>query len=168
MIESAKKFIEKLELNNHPEGGYYRETYRSDLLLPAELLHKKIKGSRNCATCIYFLLTSENFSAFHKINQDEIWHFYAGQPVTIQMIYPSGEHNSITIGLDLEKEIFPQYVVPAHTWFAAEIQDKDAYALVGCTVVPGFDYRDFKLAGRSELLALFPQHEELITRFTRS
>ncbi len=84
------------------------------------------------------------------------------------MIHPSGEYESNTIGFDLEKEIFPQFVVPAQTWFAAEIEDKDAYALVGCTVVPGFDFRDFTLAKRSDLLDLFPQHEELITRFTRS
>ena len=167
MSDSAEQIIELLNLSPHPEGGYYRETYRSGLVLDENVLPDRFVGNRHCATCIYFLLTNRNFSAFHRINQDEIWHFYAGQPLTLHIIDLNGEYLHIKIGMDLQKGVLPQFVVPAGSWFAAEIEEKDGYALVGCTVAPGFDFRDFELGDRKELCDLFPQHNQQISRLTR-
>ncbi len=161
-------WVEKLELLPHPEGGFFKETYRSDTLIPQSALPKSFKGSRNCSTGIYFLLTGENFSAFHKIASDELWHFYAGDGLTVQIIHPDGKHNSIKLGSDIENgEVF-QACVPAESWFASQPTNKTGWALVGCTVSPGFDFEDFEMAKRDDLLAQFPEHRIIIKELTRS
>ena len=166
-MKQAKKIIEKLGLQPHPEGGFFKETYRSNGLIGSDNLHPSIKGDRNYSTCIYFLLTSERFSAFHRINQDEIWHFYSGSPLHLHMISENGQQSTKLIGQDIFKGESPQFVVPAGYWFAAEVNAEDSYSLVGCTVAPGFDFQDFELARRDQLISSFPMHRELITRFTR-
>lgn len=168
MNQSAEQIIDYLKLRPHPEGGYYRETYRSDLLLNKNALPNNFEGNRHCATCIYFLLTSDMFSSFHRIQQDEIWHFYAGQPIKLHMIDRLGEYQCVNIGLNLQKNILPQFVVTAGTWFAAEIEGNEGYALAGCTVAPGFDFKDFELGDRKKLCDLYPQHKEMIARLTRN
>jgi hypothetical protein len=125
-------------------------------------------GSRNYATSIYFLLTSGSFSAFHKIHQDEQWHFYKGSGIELHMISPGGVHSVKSIGNDMFNGQVPQYTVPGGHWFAAEVPEKDSYALVGCTVSPGFDFADFTLPSRAELIAEFPQHSTIITQLTHS
>lgn len=159
----AKHIIEKFNLEKHPEGGYFKETYRSELVSePAGF-----KGKRNFSTCIYFLITSEAFSAFHKVNQDEIWHFYLGSCIHLHVIHTNGKYELIKIGNKLEEDEQPQFVVPAHAWFAAEVEEKDAFAFVGCTVSPGFDFQDFELADRKNLQSQLPKHQEIIKRLTR-
>ena len=159
--------IERLDLKPHPEGGYFRETYRSSGIIKQESLDDSFEGTRNYSTCIYFLLTSETFSAFHRIKQDEIWHFYEGSPIVLHTISEQGEHQKFFIGTDFSKNQTPQLVVPAKSLFAAKVLEKDSYALVGCTVSPGFDFEDFELTNQKELIAKFPQHNGLIKQFTR-
>ncbi|MDR5589068.1 cupin domain-containing protein [Christiangramia sp. SM2212] len=167
-MNKVKQIINKLDLKPHPEGGYFRETYRSKGEIVAADLGPEYTSKRNHSTCIYFLLTSENFSAFHRINQDEIWHFYEGSPIELHTITEEGQHHHHLIGNNLARDESPQLVVPAGAWFAAKIKDPDSYALVGCTVSPGFSFEDFELPSRQELLNKFPHHKALIKKFTRS
>lgn len=162
----SERIIKKLDLQEHPEGGYFKETYRSNETISHTELGEKYKGGRNYATCIYFLLTSEKFSAFHKINQDEIWHYYKGAPLKLHIISRDGDYSFVMIGNDFENGEVPQYVVKGGNWFAAEVLEKDAYTLVGCTVAPGFDFADFVLPKRDRLLELFPTHEDVIRKLT--
>ena len=163
---TAKEIINHLDLTAHPEGGYFKETYRSKGEILSENLEKHFDGNRNFCTSIYFLLTSEKFSAFHKINQDEIWHFYQGSCLKLHQISPEGEYSSVLIGNDIPNGEIPQYTVPAHFYFAAEVIEKDSFSFVGCTVSPGFDFRDFKLPSCSELSKEFPNHSTIIDQLT--
>lgn len=166
-MKDIEEIIQNLELKPHPEGGYFRETYRSEGTIDQKNLGKAYSGFRNQATCIYFLLTSKAFSTFHKIQQDEIWHFYKGSPIELHMISPNGDYSKVRIGNSFNKGELPQFVVPGGHWFAAETLNKGSYSLVGCTVSPGFDFKDFILGDRQKLLSQFPQQREIITRFTR-
>lgn len=166
-MEEIQSIIQKLDLEPHPEGGYYKETYRSEGIIKNENLTSEFKGDRNYCTSIYFLLTSDNFSAFHKINQDEMWHYYKGTPIKLHIISSEGIYSNVIIGNNIEDGEFPQFVVKAKDWFAAEVLNPNTYSLVGCTVSPGFDFRDFKLAQRNQLAKLFPDHKALIKKFTR-
>ncbi|MGA9269892.1 MAG: cupin domain-containing protein [Lutimonas sp.] len=167
MNSRISQIIEKLELEPHPEGGYFKETYRSSGEIEEKTLGPDFKGKRNFSTCIYFLLTSNDFSAFHRIKQDEIWHFYDGSPIRLHVIAPSGEYSKHRIGRELALGETPQLVVPAGCWFAAEVVNESAFSLVGCTVSPGFDFRDFEMGSRPELISLFPEHEKIISKLTR-
>jgi len=159
--------IQKLQLKPHPEGGFFKETYRSNETIPEDSLPSLFEGTRNYSTCIYYLLRSGDFSAFHKINQDEIWHFYLGSPIKLYVISESGTLSEVIIGSDLSSGQVPQFVVPKHFWFAAKVVEPNNFALVGCTVSPGFDFKDFTLASRENLVELFPQHSNIIEEFTR-
>lgn len=163
-----EKLVAQLQLQPHPEGGFFRETYRSTEVIPNSQLGSNYDGDRNVSTAIYFLLTSDNFSAFHRINQDEFWHFYTGSPIVLHVIDLAGNHTKTVIGIDLENGQVPQAVVKGGCWFAAHVLEPDNFSLLGCTVAPGFDFRDFILADRKELISAYPQHEELIAAFTRS
>lgn len=165
MTKSAQYWIDKLELQAHPEGGYYKETYRSKDRLHEFKLPDRYKSSRVFGTSIYFLLTAESNSNFHRLNSDEIWHFHTGGAAKIHFISPQGDLSTKTIGIDLEAGEQLQVVIPKHYWFAAEIISGD-YILVGCTVAPGFEFEDFHLADRSELTSAYPDHKTLIERFT--
>lgn len=167
-MERIKELIKKLDLQPHPEGGYFKETYRSSEEISHSELSDNYSGNRNVSTCIYFLLTSDMFSAFHKINQDEIWHFYEGSPIELHTISEDGHHSKYIIGGDFSSGQTPQLVVRGGNYFAARILEKDSYALVGCTVAPGFDFDDFVLPSFEELRAKFPEHEQLIKNFTHS
>ncbi len=166
-MESIKTIIDGLELQPHPEGGYFKETYRSEGFIKKEHLDSEFTGDRNYCTGIYFLLTSDTFSAFHRINQDEMWHFYKGDSLLLHMISPEGKYSKVTIGNNFENNEVPQFTVPAKYWFAAEVKEKNSYTLTGCTVAPGFDFRDFEMPSREALLYEFPQHKDIITRLTR-
>ena len=159
--------ISTLKLEPHPEGGFFRETYRCKNEIPMEHLVGNYSGNRDLSTCIYFLLASDNFSAFHRIKQDEIWHFYHGSPVRLHMISAEGVYSSHLIGVDLPGGQMPQFVVEGGNWFAAEVDQKDSYSLIGCTVSPGFHYDDFQLASKNDLTRMFPEHKEVIKRLTR-
>lgn len=165
-MNRVQEIIKILDLQPHPEGGYFKETYRSKGEINTDLLDENYNGKRNYSTCIYFLLTSDNFSAFHKINQDEIWHFYEGSSIILHTLSEEGKHQKFLIGNSLNDHERPQLIVPGNHWFAAKIKDKNSYALVGCTVSPGFDFNDFVLPTRKELTSKFPSYKKLITEFT--
>ena len=166
-MDQVNRWIKELELQPHPEGGWYKEVYRSSEEIIATGLPERFDGARPFSTAIYFLLAGDNFSAFHRIKSDEMWHFYAGDGLTVQIIAPDGQLSAITLGNQPEQGETFQGVVPAGSWFAAEPKGS-GYGLVGCTVSPGFDFVDFEMADRDELQAEFPQHSELIRRLTRS
>jgi predicted cupin superfamily sugar epimerase len=166
-LNTIENIIKKLGLLPHPEGGYFKETYRSDIRIPLEALPERFKGNRNCCTAIYFLLTSDNFSAFHKIKQDEIWHFYGGSPISLHLITKTGNYEKHLIGPDLEKGEMPQCVVKGGDWFASEVETPDSYGLAGCTVSPGFDFEDFEMADRQDLIDRYPDQKQIITQLTR-
>ncbi len=167
MNYTAEDIIKLLDLIPHPEGGFYRETYRSDLFIPDGVI-KEFKGGRNCTTSIYYMLTSDSFSSFHRIRQDEIWHYYLGDAIRIHMLSDSGETQSVLLGTDFKRGQLPQHVVPANTWFAAESEAKLGFSLVGCNVSPGFDFQDFELGCRENLVGKYPDHVGLIERLTRN
>jgi uncharacterized protein len=166
-MKTAEYWIEKLELLPHPEGGFFKEVYRSSESVNKEHLPERFSGERNFSTSIYFLLKSDNFSSFHRIRSDEVWHFYEGSPVMIYMINEKGELNEVLIGRDPDKGEKLQYTVPAGDWFAAEVIEEDSYSLVGCTVSPGFHFEDFELAEKDQLVQKYPQHKKIITLLTR-
>lgn len=162
---AADAWIARLDLRAHPEGGWYRESYRSATVLASGALPGKFGGSRAASTAIYYLLAKGRFSAFHRIKSDETWHLYDGGPVLIHCLSSGGRHECLRLGREGGQ---PQQVVPAGTWFAAELGDGVEYALAGCTVAPGFDFADFELAGRDDLTRAFPGHRDLIARLTKS
>ncbi len=168
MQDKIQSLVTQLGLLPHPEGGYYKEVYRSEEVIPASALAEKYEGERNCCTSIYFMLTSTAFSAFHRIAQDEIWHFYQGAPIDLHLLSPEGEHTLIKLGHNFLAGEVPQAVVPAGYWFGAEVAGENNFSLVGCTVSPGFDFRDFELAERETLTQAFPQHSALIHKLSRS
>jgi uncharacterized protein len=167
MIKSAQYWIDRLNLIAHPEGGYYRETYRSQLSIAREALPPQFTGSRLVSTAIYFLLDGENSSAFHRLRSDELWHFYSGSPITVYVIAPDGGYSEIQLGSDPDAGEALQAVVKAGCWFASRVRDSKSFALAGCTVAPGFDLADFELGKREELVRLYPQHRNLIESLTR-
>ena len=161
-MKTEKYWVDHLDLLPHPEGGFYKETYRSK-----ENVINRNGDERSASTGIYFLINSGNFSAFHKIESDEMWHFYHGSPLSVYVIHKSGELEVIKIGDNIENGEVLQAVVPAGVWFASRVDEEDSYSLVGCTVAPGFDFHDFVLADREELMKEFPQHEKIIGELTR-
>lgn len=165
-MDNVDYLIKVLGLQPHPEGGYFKEIYRSSGEINSESLDSRYVGNRNYASSIYFLLTSDTFSAFHKINQDEIWHFYDGSPIKIHMISETGDYSNVIVGKNLKQGEKLQFVVPGGYWFAANVINNNDYSLVGCTVSPGFDFKDFQLADRNEFIAKFPKHKEVITNLT--
>lgn len=166
MTGRAKEIVQALDLQPHPEGGFFRETYRSDIILNKETLPGDFPGNRNCSTGIYFLLAGENKSRFHRIRSDEMWHHYEGCCVIIHMINSSGKYSKIKLGKGFSKGEVQQAVVPAGVWFGAELEDKTGYCLSGCTVSPGFDFIDFELARMNEMLVLYPEQSEIIKKLT--
>lgn len=167
-MKKASYWVEQYKLTPHPEGGFYAETYRSFENIPQKALPEGFGGDRSFSTGIYFLLEKHHFSAFHRIKSDEMWHFYQGEALEIFVIYPvSGKLDVIRLGDDPEKGETFQAVVPANTWFASRPASGSKYALVGCTVAPGFDFEDFEMADRETLRASFPQHAKLIGELTR-
>ncbi|MEQ9308445.1 MAG: cupin domain-containing protein [Balneolaceae bacterium] len=167
MHSRINELVFKLNLQEHVEGGFYKETYRSSGLIKQGSLAEEFSSDRNYSTGIFFLLTSDIFSAFHRIKQDEMWHFYEGSPLTIHMIDEHGKYTFQRLGLDLERGEIPQFTVPKNTWFASEVEDPNTYCLTGCTVSPGFDFDDFELGERRMLIDTFPDHKEVIHRLTR-
>ncbi len=167
MSEEIREIVNNLELSPHPEGGFYKEVYRSDGMISQESLGTNFSGSRNYCTSIYFLLTSDNFSAFHRIKQDEIWHHYKGVSLYVHVIDREGRYQKYSVGKHFDKGESPQLIVPAGSWFASSVKEQSGYSLVGCTVAPGFDFDDFELANRQELVDQFPEHNEVIKQYTR-
>lgn len=164
---TADYWIKALQLTPHVEGGAFRETYRSNLKLPASSLPSAFAGERNACTHIYFLLEQGNFSAFHRIRSDELWHFYYGDPLIVYEINEKGLLKEHKLGNDPNKGESFQTVINAGSWFGSRVAEGGNYSLVGCTVSPGFDFNDFVLADREQLAALYPRHKDLIRALTR-
>ncbi|MEM1136293.1 MAG: cupin domain-containing protein [Bacteroidota bacterium] len=164
---NAIYWIEKLGLQKHPEGGYYKENYKSDEYYQSTYLPQRYGGDRSFSTGIYFLITSDDFSSLHKIASDEMWHFYSGSPLTIYA-FNDNHYFEIQLGSNFDAGQVFQAVVPAGYWFGSRTQEPNSYSLVGCTVAPGFDFDDFELAKRTSLQKSFPQHKKLIEQLTRS
>jgi predicted cupin superfamily sugar epimerase len=168
-VLTAREIIERLQLVPLTiEGGYFRETYRSTLTLPAAALPAKYGGDRNVSTAIYYLLTPETFSAIHRVKSDEVFHFYAGDAVEMLQLWPDGSGRTVTIGNDLAAGHEPQVIVPAGVWQGCRLVRGGHWALMGCTVAPGFDYADFELGNRAELLTAYAPYSALITALTIS
>ncbi len=164
---TASDLISKLNLLSHPEGGFYKETYRSEELVDKEALPDRFNASRHFATSIYFLLVDNNFSALHKIKSDETWHFYAGNTLEVIEIDAKGQLIITPLGSNvLNGEVF-QYTVKAGHWFGSRVKKGGTFALVGCTVAPGFDFEDFEMATRVDLINQFPNHQHIIEEMTR-
>lgn len=165
-MPTAEEIISKLNLQPHPrEGGYFSETYRSTLTFAKDQLPSWYSGPRQANTAIYYLLTPQTFSALHVLQTDEIFHFYAGSPITMLQLFPDGTGQEICIGPDVLAGQQPQVIVPRGVWQGSFLPEGE-FALLGCTVAPGFDFADYADANRKELLQQYPQYGELITRLT--
>ncbi len=167
-MTKADYYIEKLGLNSHVEGGAFKEIYRSSLSISKNNLPKEFNGDRNVSTAIYFLLKRGQFSALHKIAADEMWHFYDGEALYIYEITQLGELKKHLLGKDLEKGQSFTCIIKAGSWFGSRCEVENGFSLVGCTVAPGFDFEDFILAKREDLLIEFPQYKDLIEELTYS
>lgn len=164
MNYSADYFIKSLDMTAHPEGGYFKQTFASDSILPKATLH--INEDRLLWTSIYFLLRTGEVSNFHRLKSDEMWYFHAGQPLTIYMISPNGELIEKQLGLNIEKGESPQVLVPKDYIFGSSMNN-DGFSLVGCMVAPGFDFKDFELFERKDLISQYLSHKEIIEKLTR-
>ena len=167
MLHTVTELVEKFGLLPHPEGGFYKETYRSAEQVEVKALAERFTGNRHYSTAIYFLLEQGNFSAFHRIQSDECWHFYAEQSLHVHVIHPNGQYELISLGNNIQSGETFQAVVPAGSWFASETAPGGQFSFVGCTVAPGFDFADFELAKAAELSVLFPEYAWLINRLCR-
>lgn len=161
MTKDIHYWVNYLKLSQHPEGGFFKETYRSEHVFTPE----GYTGERSVSTSIYYMLGQNDFSSFHKLKSDEIWHYYFGDTARLHMIDSEGKYQIRDVGPNPEAGEAFQVLIPANTWFVAETLGE--YSLVGCTVAPGFDFTDFNLSGRETMLELFPKHREIILRFTR-
>jgi len=160
-VNMVEDIVKKLEMLPHPEGGYYKETYRSEMVEAFQ----GFSSGRSLKTAIYYLLEKGDFSAFHKIKSDEMWHFYGGHPLEVVEITTGGHLKKTIIGNDVLANQQPQYVVKAGHWFGS--RSLGDYSLVGCTVSPGFDFQDFEMAERERLIADYPNFKIEIESFTR-
>ncbi len=161
MQETITELIKSYQLEEHPEGGWFKETYRSD-----HNLFNDQNEERQILTSIYFLLTDQNVSKFHTIKSDELWYYHSGSALTVHCIEPDGNYYQLKIGPDFSAGEQFQAIVPKGTIFGSTVDQADQYSLVGCAVAPGFDFRDFKLFNEAELINRFPQHQSIIKKLT--
>lgn len=162
MMRDYRYWITALEMAKHPEGGYFKEVYRC-----REFCARGLQ-KRNLATSIYFLLPSTEVSCFHRLKSDELWYYHAGSPLTIYIIDGEGQLKNIKLGLDAAHGESLQVIVQQGSIFGAVVDQPDSYTLMGCMVAPGFDYCDFELMERGNLIEKYPQHREIILRLTRN
>lgn len=153
-MKTANDWIQQLHLEAHPEGGFFKETDKSSETI------KTSNGDRALYTSILFLLTIESPSHFHRLASDETWFFHTGEALTVHCIFPDGNYQAISLGINIENGEVLSYTVPKGTIFGSSVNQD--YALVSCVVAPGFDYHDFELFTQAELLADYPKHEEII------
>jgi len=164
--EQAEDLISQLNLQPHPEGGWYRETYRSPERIPASALPERFGADHCYCTSIYYLLRNRDFSAFHRIQSDETWHFYLGSPVKLYILQ-NNNLQTILLGDNPAYGHTFQFTIPYGCWFAAEVSVPESFALMGCTVSPGFEFGDFQMASLSELQEHYGRYATLIRRMTR-
>lgn len=159
---NASELITQYELQPHPEGGFYLQTYCSKEVIAATALPARFSGDRYFSTAIYFLLEGKQFSAFHRIKSDEIWHFYTGIALHIYVLHPDGKGELLKLGNDPVNGYSFQQMVPAGCWFASKPVNENGFSFAGCTVAPGFDFTDFEMGETGQLLKEYPQHEEWV------
>lgn len=165
---TASEITELLKLTPHPqEGGYFAEIYRSEQQLPAEVLQGRVDESRSLATSIYYMLTPDTFSSMHRLKFDEVFHFYLGDSVTMINLFPDGHSETITLGSDLRHGERIQRVVPQDVWQGSFLVPGGQFALMGTTVSPGFDYRDYEAGEADSLIRQYPKSAPLISRLVR-
>ncbi|MFA6469015.1 MAG: cupin domain-containing protein [Bacteroidota bacterium] len=164
---SVSKYIKSLSLSPHPEGGFYKEIYRAEGVIPQLNLPIRYSGGRSYSTAIYYLLESGDISSLHRLRSDEQWFHIDGAALTIHSIAPDGTYTQQHIGKQLDKEELPHAVVTRGNWFGGTVDDENSFSLVGCVVAPGFDFEDFELANRDLLLQQFPQHAAIIQKLSR-
>ncbi|WP_066062911.1 cupin domain-containing protein [Neobacillus soli] len=164
--KEIQSLITTLGLIPHPEGGYYKSTYGSKEQISDSEVSVNFKGQRRLYTSIYFLLTSDDISHFHRLKSDELWYFHGGSPLTVHIIHENGEYEEMKLGMNLVNGEVPQALVPKNSIFGSSVMEKDTYSLVGCMVSPGFEFQDFELFTQDELLHKYPQHEEIIIKLT--
>jgi hypothetical protein len=162
----AETIIKQLGLQPHPEGGFYRETYRSHETLAAAALPPRYGNDRNFSTAIFYLLTPDSFSSLHRLQSDEVFHFYAGDPVTMLQLHGDGRGETIVLGQDILAGQQLQVVVPSGAWQGMSLNDGGAFALLGATVSPGFDFADFEVGTREALIREYPRCDARIKRLT--
>lgn len=164
---NANLLIEKLGLQPlRMEGGFYKETYRSTEKIPQSALAHRYSGDKNIGTAILYLLTQETFSALHRLPSDEIFHFYLGDPVTMLQLMPDGTGKIVTLGPNILDGQLVQCVVARNVWQGSFLKDGGDFALLGTTMAPGFDFSDFELGKREELIMQYSQYNDLIGRLT--
>jgi uncharacterized protein len=154
----SDEWVQALGLQPHPEGGYYREMYRATAQV------ETARGPRSAGTAIYYLLPRGTFAAWHRVASDEVWHFYEGGPLTLYLLGAGGLER-VVLGREVARGERPQVVVPAGVLQAAA--PEGAYTLAGCTVAPGFDFADWEMPSREALVALHPEHAQVLRRFSR-
>lgn len=165
MHDRARELIDRLDLEAHPEGGYYRRTYESGETIPSDVLPAGYESPRRLGSSILFLLPAEEVSRLHRLRGDEMWHFYEGASLDIHVFGGEEGYRTLRLGSDLRAGEFPQHVVRGGHWFGATVPEE--YALVGCTVWPEFRFEDFEMADRAELLRQYPDQQSVIERLTR-
>lgn len=163
----VSQIIKLLGLKPHPvEGGHFFETYRSEEMIPMASLPDRYQSNRNFSTAIYYLLTPQTFSAIHRLPTDEIFHFYLGDPVEMLQLFEDGATQRYILGQDLLKGQHVQLTVPRMVWQGCRLIKGGKYALLGCTVAPGFDFKDYIPGLRAELTERFSHEKELIVQLT--
>lgn len=161
-MTTATELIDRLALTPHPEGGFYREVYRAPMTFA--YLTEEEQKERHTASSIYYLLRSQDRSAFHRLRSDEIWYFHAGSPLKLYLLHESTGLSSAYLGLEAGQQA--QTIIPAGVWFGAKVLAPDSFCLVGCMVTPGFDFVDFEMGERAALVRQFPEHQRLIEQLT--
>ena len=165
---TADQIINSLRLKPHPEeGGYFVETYRSQEFISKEALPDRYDGARSYGTAIYYLLTPDTFSALHRLRSDEVFHFYLGDPVEMLQLWPDGTGKVVLLGTDVLNGMVPQVIVPKGVWQGARLVEGGRFALLGTTVAPGFDARDYESGRRDILIKSFSQLRDFIIALTK-
>lgn len=166
-MTSADEIMERLGLVPlREEGGYFAETYKSEEVIPKDSLPERYPAERAFGTAIFYLLTPDTFSALHRLASDEIFHFYLGDAVTMLQLHPDGSSKVVTLGEDIRGGQELQVVVPRGTWQGSFLNEGGEFALLGCTVAPGFEYEDYEGGSREELVERYPEAREMIVRLT--
>ncbi len=164
---TAEQIKQQLGLIAHPEGGFYIQTYKSSDMVAKPCLDARYSGARATGTCIYYLLEPGDFSEMHRLQSDEIFHFYLGDPVEQLQLWPDGSSRVVILGTDLGRGQVPQHVVPKNVWQGSRLVAGGNYSLLGCTVAPGFEFEDYESGLRDQLCQQYPGQSELIRALTR-
>ncbi|HEX2936958.1 MAG TPA: cupin domain-containing protein [Bacteroidales bacterium] len=154
-------FVDKLGMQAHPEGGYFAEIYRSSLTIGPKIAETEYPGERNLATSIYYILANNQVSKLHQLKSDELWYYHYGSTLLVHVFFEN-KYTPYVLGIDVNENQRPQIIIPAGAIFGAEVIDKASFTLVGCVVTPGFHFSDFRLVSRDEMLALYPDHNNII------